>query len=534
MDSLKTLFYYLEAENISVDKEEFDFQFNSHPDYPSLLALNDTLKFFNINCGAFKVNKSEIELLPNKFIARLKKEDKDFLSFVVKKDSTFIYTNGSEQKYPVSKHDFESLWDDVVLLVEYNETILQPKSKNLLYKLLLLLTVTFFVSILFMILPNIWFSFFCALPIIGLIFSIAALKDLFITKSELLDKFCHVTSLTSCNTVINSTKWKLLDTISFSDLSIIFFSTQIIALFLMGLSNHATDYFYIQTKLLLIASPVLMASLYYQKYIEKKWCPICLVIIGVVITELSCVFILKNSFDFSIDPFGLLLFLTTAALLMSIWFPLKNSLKKINHLKAVELKANRLKRNYELFSKMLKISEHYNLPESLLVFGNQKAPLRIHIITSPYCGHCKDPHYILKSVLDKYEEQLNISMLYNLNPKNSRLRTFLTSLITLSKENQLRFYEAMDYWYETKDDEKWLSKYKINIGAFEIEPLLKSQHLWFKEHGFNFTPCLFINGYQYPKAYDIADLPFFIEELIDDKSYSKKLNKLKEAEAEKL
>jgi hypothetical protein len=43
------LFHYLKKENIAVDQNEFVFQVQSHSDYPSLLAISDTLSFFNTN-----------------------------------------------------------------------------------------------------------------------------------------------------------------------------------------------------------------------------------------------------------------------------------------------------------------------------------------------------------------------------------------------------------------------------------------------------------------------------------------------------
>ncbi|URM37593.1 hypothetical protein [Flavobacterium anhuiense] len=68
------LFQYLKKEGISIDKDEFEFQVQSHPDYPSLLSISDTLSFFNINNGAMRVASSEIELLPERFIAYLSDE----------------------------------------------------------------------------------------------------------------------------------------------------------------------------------------------------------------------------------------------------------------------------------------------------------------------------------------------------------------------------------------------------------------------------------------------------------------------------
>ena len=65
------LFQYLEKEKIAIDKKEFEFQIQSHPDYPSLLSIADTLSFFNINNGVMRLDSSEIELLPELFIVFL-------------------------------------------------------------------------------------------------------------------------------------------------------------------------------------------------------------------------------------------------------------------------------------------------------------------------------------------------------------------------------------------------------------------------------------------------------------------------------
>lgn len=45
-ENFNFLFYYLEKENLTIDKSEFLFQIQSHPDYPSSLSIADTLSFF--------------------------------------------------------------------------------------------------------------------------------------------------------------------------------------------------------------------------------------------------------------------------------------------------------------------------------------------------------------------------------------------------------------------------------------------------------------------------------------------------------
>ena len=79
------LFQMLEKENLTIDKTEFEFQIQSHPDYPSLLAIADTLSFFNIDNGVIRIAISDIELLPDRFVTLLKEEESDAKLYFIEK-----------------------------------------------------------------------------------------------------------------------------------------------------------------------------------------------------------------------------------------------------------------------------------------------------------------------------------------------------------------------------------------------------------------------------------------------------------------
>ena len=70
-ENFSFLFDLIKAEKIYIDKEEFVFQIQSHPSYPSLLAISDTLTFFNVENAALNISFEEIDLLPDNFIALL-------------------------------------------------------------------------------------------------------------------------------------------------------------------------------------------------------------------------------------------------------------------------------------------------------------------------------------------------------------------------------------------------------------------------------------------------------------------------------
>ena len=115
------LFQYLEKENINIDKNEFLFQIQSHPDYPSLLAISDTLSFFNIENSALRLNFDELNLLPNYFAALLNMENgAPTIIFLEKKVNSFFYRDNKKQ-IEMSISELEKRWSTIVLLIERPE-----------------------------------------------------------------------------------------------------------------------------------------------------------------------------------------------------------------------------------------------------------------------------------------------------------------------------------------------------------------------------------------------------------------------------
>lgn len=293
------LFHYLGKEDISFDKSEFLFQIQSHPDHRSLLAITDTLTFFNIDNGVIRVEFSDLELLPNRFITLLNKTNSNpELCFIEKKENYYFITK-ENQTDKITLSDLEKNWSNVILLVE------KPESKASNYTwfswILPILCFLGFVVILLQFKLNLYLSLFFIFPIVGILLSIAALKDLFGTKSELINNFCNITASASCESIVNSDKWKQFNFFNFSDLAIIFFTSQVLGLLTLSISGNSLEFFAIQSILLTGSIPIIILSLYFQKFVEKKWCPICLVIIAVIILEIVYLSSSLN-FNFSFKP----------------------------------------------------------------------------------------------------------------------------------------------------------------------------------------------------------------------------------------
>ena len=83
MDIIYNIEKYLSDAKVRIDFNEFRFQCKSHPDYPSLLSIIDALTFFNLKCEVFDIDDLHLDLLPDKFIARLKGRKGEFFVYPV-------------------------------------------------------------------------------------------------------------------------------------------------------------------------------------------------------------------------------------------------------------------------------------------------------------------------------------------------------------------------------------------------------------------------------------------------------------------
>lgn len=520
INTFNQLFQYLEKEEIKFDKNEFLFQIQSHPDFPSLLSISDTLSFLKVENTAIRLSKEQLDLLPNRFVVLLLEHlSSPTLYFLEKNDALTYWINKNKKKILITRTELEQRWADIVLLIEKpnsQNALVSKKNNSVLF--LTCFTLLFFVAFLYFFKVSIIDSLFFGFPMIGILFTIAALKDLFGTKSEMLNAFCNITVSTSCVTVVGSNKWKIFNFLNFSDLSMLFFTFQFVGLFVSLLSNTSAFFFQIQKTLLFYSIPVVLLSLYFQKFVEKKWCPICLVIIAVLSLEL--IYLIRFSslkFVFSINSVALfsLIFL----LVCLVWFPLKQLLTKYKQLKETELKANRFFRNYESFKNNLLVSNKIDFPSIPLVLGNKDSKLVITIITSPFCGHCKKMHEVVNTILEKHQKNIQIQLIIkvSIENQNEEEKLFFRSLMSIYfDKGEVFFKEALHNWFENKNLKKWLNYYKLEISnAVKIDSIYHKHNDWFIANNLTYTPALFINGYEYPKIYDRENLEFFISDLIE-------------------
>ena len=518
---------YLKGEGIRIDFEEYIFQTETHPDYPSLLSFSESLSFFNIENIATRVPKDQLENLPERFIAVIEPKDKaSFLTLVEQKTTGINYLdNGSLES--IDKDSFLDVWSGIVLVAEQTENTIEAASKkswlgNIV--LPLLLAATFLLTFTNDQFP-LMFSGFALFSILGIFLASEALKQEFGVKNTISSGVCNATPTTDCNAVINSEKTKLLGKVSLSDISIIYFVSQFLSLLILGLGTATASFLQITFLSLALAIPVTLFSFYYQYAIAKKWCPVCLGIAGTLYAQFAILLFHTDSFlqDFKVT--GIISVVSIYILFLAIWLATKPFIKDFFKLKSDNMENIRFRRNYSLFKNALKVNRtvEAEIMTSQIQLGKTTAPLQISMVTNPYCKFCEGAHQAVHTILNRSDLEVGINLRFNVNPERTDEKTIRLHqgfIDVYNSGGSEAFMTAMDDWFQHKDVNKWLAKYqtseKINPQALE---LFKKEYNENAKNELLFTPAIIVSRHLYPKMYRPAELAGFISELEEDNDF---------------
>lgn len=502
---------YLHQNQYSDVVEDFEDLFQSHPNYPSLYAITDTLNLLSIENIVVKIPKEQIEELPKHFLAIYENQ----LVLVNKTDKKISIETDDLKKKQVTSSNFLESWNGIVIAIEPNIKI-SKTNKNisswLSYTLPFIALIT--VSIYY---NEFTFSTFGALLInlIGLIISIFILQEKFGIKNEITSKFCNINPNTSCNTVIKSNNSKINKYFNFTDLPLLFFSIGFLSIliqpqqsiFTIGLAS-------------LCSIPALVYSIWLQKFQLQKWCVLCLAVSFLIVLQSVFLVFANTSFDvISQINFGVLLFVSIVV--ASIWLFIKPILENNYNLENTNTQLNKFKRDFNLFQFFSQDIEEYDDFEKLkgITFGRESASTQLTLILSPSCGHCHRAFEDGFKLYQKFPEKIYLNILFNINPDNqdNPYKTIVENLLALNKQNPQNAQEALIDWHINRIDlENWKRKWNVETPSMLVNQQVKNQYYWCLKNDFNYTPIKIINGNQFPNAYEISDLKYFMNDFQKD------------------
>jgi len=493
---------------LKLDKQEFLFQFNSHPNYPSALAFSDTLNFMGIRNDAYELDKEYWDELPNEFITIIDN------SFSLVKKTGNNYTIYSDKTKTLNKEELHKSSADFVLLFEKAENM-ESKSvssvRPFLYVILGIIAI-------YSLLSYTWYeAAFNILSLIGAYISLEIFNQKFGNTSAVIGSICGDTSVNqstnACDKIISQDKTSIWG-LKFSDFSLIYFiGIAVLGLFLPDMSFVIKGFTFISV----IA---IGYSLYIQGFVEKTFCKVCLLIISVLVAQLVLSILFFENIFFDWKQFLLIIVLWIVSFTLILY--LNNILKEKESLQKSNAKNLRFKRNYDLFKTLLLEKEKINFSDNTTFsLGSKDAKLHIGIVSNPYCGFCKDAHKIIENLLEKYPNDISVQMRFNYSSgkANDKYTGLVSDFIHIYKNKpQKEFLKTVDTWFENKDEAQIKQRAGTDSDIEDLTPLIQMSDENINA-GLNFTPVLIINGYQFPEKYDREDLYYFIDELLEDEGF---------------
>jgi hypothetical protein len=276
----------------------------------------------------------------------------------------------------------------------------------------------------------------------------------------------------------------------------------------------------------LLSIPITFYSIYLQKFVIKRWCLMCLFLVIILYLQalISIKFILSSDILFSLNDGYNIIF--SSFLATSIWYVIKPVIKKTYTHDLLEIEYLKFKRNYKLFiSSLLNEKEIFtsDMPTTLISESGKKNLLRLTLVINPTCHLCITAIESLKKILSVYKNDINLNVLFYVSIDKKTDYSVLKAISILDSiknipDNGINILQKhISISANTKEYENIINKESYDL---YYQNLVK-HHSWCIRNGINATPTLLIGNRLFPSNFDISDLHFFMDDLIQMQIQSK-------------
>jgi hypothetical protein len=520
-NAVHILISFLKLLNIPVSPYTAQKELMSHPDYPSMLSVTDSLSSWNISNAVFKVNKAKLDFQHLKFPFIVHFPDNGGSFLLVKKFHNGILTcsKNSRENLKITISEFIQSWDGVILIAEkeldsgekhYKQSIIKGLLEDIKLPFLVtvvILSVAYFIN--FQLANKIYLGIL-GLKILGIVVCSLLLVYSINSGNPFVRNLCSLGSKNGCNAILKSKASKITSWLNWSEVGMFYFAGS----FLLLLIRPESIQFLIVLNILCL--PYSFYSIGYQLRI-KNWCVLCCCVQAILWAEaISFYFgmpLLVSNLSFNTS---LLTPIAVSFLLpISIWViikPLLLSSVKSNYL---EEYLKKFKNNSLIFNKLLTSQERYIIPEDLapIKFGNIIASNTITIISNPYCGPCGQVHSKINDIV-KQRDDIKMESIFATASHDNDARTHIARhLISLNLLGDMELVRnGLNEWYQVAHSggyQQWAKKYPIDEDV-RSNSIIEKQKDWCKNAEVKFTPTILINGYKLPTPYTIDDLPYLL------------------------
>lgn len=512
MSSENTFTHFLEQLNVKHTNYYAGKLFNEHPDKYNLLGMSDILTMYGIENAGFTVEQKEIICTASPPFIAFAGGDFVIVEKINTEQTQYVW-NG--KRIDVTTNEFLKMWSGVVLLAQPNEHSIEPdyrlhKQQENIRKLV---NYTMVAAVAFVFLTacleqriyaHLGMFVLLLLNIAGAYIGYLLLLKHMHIHGGYGNRICSLFKQTDCNNILESDATILFGVISWSEIGLSYFLSNIIVLLLfpqllgwMVLIN-------------LVALPYTFWSIWHQVVIARQWCPLCMMVQALLwllfVVNLSFSYIHVPSFDLwqitilaGVYFIPLLLIHQTALL-----FTNKHRIEQVTQ------EMNSIKANEKVFSALLGEQPRYTVShsDSSVIFGNPSSKLLVTVLTNPHCNPCARMNDRIKEIL----KLSNIKVQYIFSSFSQELEISAQYLIAIYLQKSSGEREQIySKWFEkgNLNKELFFEEYPVKMDDVVVMEEFNRHKAWLTKSLLRATPTILVNGFKLPDNYQIEDLKYF-------------------------
>ncbi len=527
--TVKITIAFLKQLKVKVNNSTVNETLQSHPNWPSLLCISDSLTKWNIPNAAANINPAEIDSLPTPFIAYThKQQDRLVVVTHATNNSVMFYAPTTGNTNTQQTTDFIKEWDGIYIIAEPNaqsgEKDYKKNKQKAIFKaaiplafaaLLIALSVIIFNNNLTfnnVTITTAWLLF--AIMSTGTIITLMLLWYEADRNNPLLQKVCTGIAKGNCEAILTGKAAQAFKGLSWSEVGFYYFTGGLLSLVIPRYEESIA----IVCLLNLLALPYIIFSVYYQWRVAKQWCVLCLAVQALLLC--GGILIITQGL-YNLIPVIQLSYLPVIAALyllpVLLWLVIKPCIKKLQAAKQTQREYLRMKFNQQVFDTLLQKQKQITVPASGLgiQIGNPAAKNTIIKVCNPYCGPCSKAHTKIEKLLHEIPDVKAQIIFTTPNKSDHPAFKSVNHLMAIAaKENEKNTNKALNDWYlpDDKNYDAFADKYPMNGELQQQGEKIEAMENWCKKVDIAFTPTIFINGYQLPEVYKLEDLEYFLLE----------------------
>jgi uncharacterized membrane protein/preprotein translocase subunit YajC len=491
-----------------------------HHEATTLVGLSDVLTEFNIPNLATRISPEQLYNIPLPAIAHFDTNGGIFVTITKVENDQIEWIHEKQGIFKESIHEFIHKWQGVTLLAEPNENAGEPNYKaKRTQEILESLRVPFILGSIFLCLifavnyafkstpfnENGLFYAILTTKFIGLVISTMLIWHSIDADNSFLKNVCQLNKKTNCNNILNSDAAKLFGLISWSEIGLFYYAGGFISLLVYPSSS-----LWFLSILAVLALPYTFWSIYYQAFVAKEWCPLCL---GVqVLIWIEFLLFLKNDAFIAIAqnlPINLLSIGFTFVIVPVFWAFIKKPLQKSQKADSLLVELQKLKFNPDyvqtIFNKKTFLPPIFEGMKAIEM-GNPLAENTLTLIINPVCTSCRHTYLSAKKVIqDRDDIKLQFILAATMAQDDEAGQIART---ILSQQTIADTQEALDKWFmdSTKNMRKWLQKIALKAETQTGQNQMALHIRWLELAEISEAPITFFNESILPKVYLADDL----------------------------